>query len=268
MAQFSTDLILDEIERRKVVPIPRWHFILKRSIFWILAVISVITGSISMATAIYVFVDQDFVVDHRNIALFLAQQPIVENIFVSIPYLWLTALLLFILVSYYGFRHTRKGYRYPTIRVIAGSLLLSLLLSGLLNLFDVGKLIHRYLIENVNGYDTLVYANEQRWTQARKGWLGGKVIRRVEPLGVLVVMDYKKRFWTVDIHDTEINAGTSLEPGKYLKITGVKTGKLAFTASSIQPWEKRYQKRAGRAINKKTIDKKPGGKVYDTFYSL
>lgn len=242
MTQFSPDLILDEIEKRKVVPIPRWHFLMRRAVFWILAVISVITGSISMATAMYVFLDHDFVVDHARITRFLAQQPMVDDVIDSIPYLWLTALLLFTLVAFYGVRHTRKGYRYPTLRVIGGSLLTSLAISGFLNLFDVGQIIHRYLIENVRGYDHLVYANEQRWTQARKGWLGGKVIGQDDQRHLLVVMDYKKRVWTVDIDSTEVNPGTRILPGKYLKITGVKTGQRAFRASSIQAWEKKYHK--------------------------
>jgi hypothetical protein len=240
MAKFSPDLILDEIEKRKVVPIPRWHFILRRSVFWVLAAISVITGSISIVTAIYVFVDHDFVVDHANINRFLDQQPLVEDIIVSIPYMWIVALLLFVLVAYYGFRHTRKGYRYPTLRVIAGSILLSLLLSGLLNLFDVGQIIHRYLIENVRAYGRLVYTNEQRWTQARKGWLGGKVMREDLSRRQLIVMDYRKRIWTVDIGSTTVKPGTHLLPGKYLKITGIKTGNKTFQATSIQAWEKKY----------------------------
>jgi hypothetical protein len=242
MIPFSSDLIIDEIEKRKVVPIPRWHFLARRAVFWILAVISVITGSISMATAIYVFLDQDFMVDQARITRFLAQQPLLDDVIDSIPYLWLIALLLFIVVAYYGFRHTKKGYRYPTLRVIGGSLLLSLTLSGLLNLFDVGQVIHRYLIENVSGYDHLVYANEQRWTQARKGWLGGKVIRSDESGHRLFVMDYKKRIWTVDMGHTEVTPGTRILPGRYLKITGVKTGPRAFTAASLQPWEKKYHK--------------------------
>jgi hypothetical protein len=267
MVQLRSELILDEIERRNVVPIPKWHFLVRRSLFWIVASISVITGSLSMATGMYVFLDQDFQVDHENIARFLAQQPNVENIIVSIPYLWVSALLLFVLVAYYGVRHTRKGYRYPTVRVIAGSLLLSLLISGVLNLFDVGHFVHRYLIENVNGYDSLVYANEQRWTQARKGWLGGKVIREVRSMETLVVMDYKKRIWTIDVSDTDVSPGTLLLPGKYLKITGAKTGNLTFRASSIQAWEMKYGKRT-QPVKKASKPLPPSDRVRDTIYSL
>lgn len=242
MPKISSDSILHEIEKRNVVPIPRWHFLIKRFSFWILAIISVLTGSISMATAIYVFLDNDFIADQDYINRYFDQQPLIEDIVKSIPYLWLTALVLFILVAYYGLRHTRKGYRYPTIRVIAGSLLLSLLLSIGLNAFDVGQIIHRYLVENVQVYNKLVYANENRWTQSNKGWLSGKVIRYLAPQHILVVSDFKKRIWQIDLGKAEVRPGTPLAPGKYLKITGIRTGEQTFEAKTVLAWEKKYHK--------------------------
>jgi hypothetical protein len=242
MPKISSELILHEIEKRNVVPIPRWRFILKRSVFWVLAAISVITGSISMATAIYVFLDNDFIVDRANIEKLFAQRPFIEEVVESIPYVWLIALLLFILAAYYGFRHTKKGYRYPTIRVISGSLLLSLLLCGVMNIFDVGKYIHRYLIENIQGYDQLVFTNEIRWAQMEKGLLGGKVVSQSMPEHIIVVKDYKKRLWTVDTGNAEMRPGMRIAPGRYLKITGVKTGPTSFRARSIGPWVRRPHK--------------------------
>ncbi len=63
MLKERSETILDEIEKRKVVPIPRWHFLFRQAGFWLLATFSVLTGSISMATAIYVFIDNDFITD-------------------------------------------------------------------------------------------------------------------------------------------------------------------------------------------------------------
>jgi len=242
MPKKSSDLILDEIEKRNVVPIPRWRFILKRSIFWILAAISVITGSIAMVTAIYVFFDNDFIVDQANIDRLFAQRPFIEEVVESIPYVWLIAMFLFILAAYYGFRHTKKGYRYPMLRIVTGSLLVSLLISGVLNIFDVGKYIHRYLIENIQGYDHLVYTNEIRWTQMEKGLLGGKVVSQSIPEHLIVVKDYKKRLWTVDIASADMNSGIRIVPGRYLKITGIKTGPKTFKAKSIRPWVRKAHK--------------------------
>jgi hypothetical protein len=243
MQKGSSLPVLKEIEKRKAVLIPRWRVFLKRFSFWLLAAISVLTGGIAMATALYVFIDNDFIVDHDNIHQFFIQRPIVAEIIASIPYIWLAALALFTLVAFFGFRHTKKGYRYSAPKVIAGSLLASLLFSVCLNAVDVGGYIHRYLIENVRMYDNLIYANEQRWTNSQKGLLGGKVIQVDNVNHFIVFRDFKKGIWRVDITNAEVRAKTQIAVGHYLKITGVKTGKKTFNAISIQNWAKKYNKR-------------------------
>ena len=242
MLKERSETILDEIEKRKVVPIPRWHFLFRQAGFWLLATVSVLTGSIAMATAIYVFIDNDFIADKDYINRYFTQQPGIAEVVASIPYLWLFALLLFTLVAYFGFRHTKKGYRYPTARVIFGSILASILISAGLNTVDVGGYIHRYLIENVHVYNNLIYANEHRWTNSEKGLLGGKVIQDNRRLGNIVIKDFRKCYWLVDIKKAEVRSGTQMAPGNYLKITGIKTGKRSFQALSIQGWEKKYHR--------------------------
>lgn len=236
MTKIDSERILEEIEKRNVVPLPRWYFIARSALFWGLAVISVITGAISMATAVYVFLDNDYVTDHANIDTLFEQRPLLEIIVQSIPYVWLLALTLFIIVAYYGFRHTRRGYRYPMLRVISGSLLMSMLLCGVMNAFDVGRLIHRYLIENIQSYNRLVNTNEILWVQTAKGLLGGKIVEYPVRDSLVIIRDYKKRLWRVDISRAEVRTGTKLVVGKYLKITGMKTGTGEFRAHSVRPW--------------------------------
>ena len=243
MQKVRSGFILEEIEKRNAMLIPRWHFLVRRFGFWMLAVISVFTGAISMATAIYVFLDHDFIEDQGYINRFFIERPIIADIIASIPYLWLAALALFLLIAFFGFRHTRKGYRYSTTKVIVASLSASLLLSVALNTIDIGEYIHRYLIENVHVYKNLIYANEQRWTNSEKGLLGGKVIKVDRYSCHIFLRDFNKAIWSVDISKAELHPKTQIAPGKYLKITGVKTGKRAFRALAIQGWEKRYHKR-------------------------
>ncbi|NTU52456.1 MAG: hypothetical protein HGA97_01890 [Chlorobiaceae bacterium] len=247
MPNINSDRIIDEIEKRNVVPLPRWHFILKRAVFWLLAAIAVITGAIALATAIYVFFDNDYINDHAGIEKLFAERPLVEVIVQSIPYIWLIALTLFTITAFYGFRHTRKGYRYPTLRVIAGLLFLSTLLCGIMNAFDTGRLIHRFLIENVKGYGRLVYTNEVLWAQMEKGLLGGKVVKYSVRDRLVVIRDYRGTLWEVDISCAELHHGLLIKVGKYLKITGIKTGARTFRAMTIRPWVKKIRKQAASA---------------------
>jgi heme/copper-type cytochrome/quinol oxidase subunit 2 len=266
MPNISPDKIIDEIEKRNVVPIPRWHFILKRAVFWVLALISVVTGAISMATAIYVFFDNDYIVDRAGIEKLFEQRPLVEVIVQSIPYVWLLALALFIIVAYYGFRHTRKGYRYPMVRVIGGSLLLSVLLCGILDAFDIGKQVHRYLIDNIRGYGSLVYTNDVLWAQQEKGLLGGKVVRSSPRGSVVVIRDYRHHYWTVDISSARAHPGTTIAVGKYLKITGLKTGPATFKAVTIRPWVKKIHHRHSKAPAQAPAKQSPAsGKLASPF---
>ena len=243
MQKDRSKFILDEIEKRHAELIPRWRFLVKRLGFWLLAAISVVTGGMAMATAIYVFIDNDFIADHDYIDRFFTQRPLVEDIISSIPYVWLAALALFTLVAFFGFRHTKKGYRYSAAKVIAASLSASLLLSLCLNTVDIGGYIHRYLIENVYVYNNLINANEQRWSNSQKGLLGGKVIKTDKIQHQIVLRDFNMGIWRVDINKAEVRPKTQIAPGRYLTITGIKTGRRTFQALSIQSWEKKYHKR-------------------------
>ena len=238
-----SESIIAEIEKRKAVPIPRWHFLLRHAGFWLLAALSVLTGSICMAIAIYVFIDNDFIADKDYINRYFTQQPGIADLVAGIPYLWIIVLLLFTLTATFGFRHTKKGYRYSPLKVITASIVASILLSAALNTVDVGGYIHRYLVENVHVYNNLIYANEQRWTHSEKGLLGGKVIENNRTAGRLLLRDFRKGLWQVDIRKAEIRPGTLIAKGKYLKITGLKTGNGTFQALSIQAWEKKFRKR-------------------------
>jgi len=242
MEKDRSKFILDEIEKRHAELIPRWRFLVKRFSFWLLAAISVLTGGLAMATAIYVFIDNDFVEDREYINRFFIERPLVAEAISSIPYIWLVALALFTLVAYFGFRHTKKGYRYSAAKVIIASLLASLLLSLCLNTVDIGGYIHRYLVENVHVYNNLINANEQRWTNSKKGLLGGKVIQADTTHNLIFLKDFKKRIWRIDISKAEVRPKTKIVQGKFLKVIGVKTGKRTFQAISIQGWEKKYHK--------------------------
>ncbi|MCX6179541.1 MAG: hypothetical protein NT163_09305 [Chlorobiales bacterium] len=243
MPKELSESILEELEKRKVDPIPRSNLLIKRIGFWVLAVLSVITGSFSMAVAMYVLIDQDFILDQENINRYLLAQPFIADIISCIPYLWLAVLALLTLVAYLSFRHTNRGYRYPTIKVVAGSLFASLLLSVSLNTVDVGKHIHRFLFENIPVYHTLIYSNELRWSHADRGLLGCKVIQYDKKRSILIVKGFKNRLWQIDTRIAEVCPGTPIIPGKYLKIKGVKTGIHNFQAITIQRWAEKYHKR-------------------------
>jgi hypothetical protein len=153
MNDFS-DSVEKEIEARGMTPRPRWHFLLKRSVFWSLAVASVLIGSIAFSVADYVFFDNEGITPAS-----LLESPL-EGIIQSIPFIWLFVFGLFSIVTYIGLRHTRTGYRYRTVGIVVGVLVATIGLGLILNMYDFGQGVHNYLLSHTGFYDALIHSNE------------------------------------------------------------------------------------------------------------
>lgn len=154
MNEHLPENIIKAIEERDLIPTPRWRFLLARSVFWFLGVLSVVVGGIAFGVADYVFFDND------GISFASLQQSSIQDIAQSIPYVWLVVLGVFTLTAYYGFRKTRKGYRYATIMVVTASIVASILLGIILNAFDFGQAVHKYLLSHTDFYDLLIHSSE------------------------------------------------------------------------------------------------------------
>lgn len=155
MDNFSENIVR-AIDERGATPKPRWHFLLKRSVFWACAVLSVAVGGAAFSVAEFVFFDND------SISLISLDQSSIRDIAVSIPYIWLLVLGIFATSAYLGFRHTRKGYRQATTIVVGVVILLSIVLGLTLNAFDFGQSVHKYLLAHTDFYDLLIHSSEDR----------------------------------------------------------------------------------------------------------
>lgn len=142
--------ILKEIETRGATPKPRWYFLTMRAIFWLLVTLSILVGAIAISVGWYVFFDNDGL--HVSIT----------NLFQVIPYIWIVVLVLFIFCAYWGFRQTRKGYRYSAKLVVGLLLIASGALGLLFDNWDVGQKVHKYLLSHTNFYNPLIYSSEDQ----------------------------------------------------------------------------------------------------------
>jgi FtsH-binding integral membrane protein len=133
MNSFSKE-ILQKIEERSIEPKPRWHFVLRNDFFYTIATLAVLTGGVAAAVMFYTFFDNDTIPGDLNETLF-------EDFLQIIPYLWMAILAFFVGISYVSIRQTNEGYRYKTLKFLVISVLTSLLLGCILNLFDFGQLV-------------------------------------------------------------------------------------------------------------------------------
>lgn len=153
MNDFS-DSVEKEIEAKGMVPRPRWHFLLKRSVFWSLAVASVVVGAIAFSVADYVFLDNEGLSPSA-----LLDTPL-EVIVQDVPFVWLFIFGLFCFATYVGLRNTRSGYKYRTAGIVLVVLVATIGLALILNLFDFGQAVHYYLLNHTSFYQALIHSND------------------------------------------------------------------------------------------------------------
>ena len=137
-----------------MTPRPRWHFLVKRSVFWSLAIASVLIGAMAFSVADYVFFDNEGISTAT-----LLESPL-EGVVQSIPFVWLLAFGLFCIATYVGLRHTRTGYKYRTVEVVGTVLVLTIGLGLILNHFDFGQAVHYFLLNHTSFYDAVIHSRE------------------------------------------------------------------------------------------------------------
>lgn len=242
MPKDRAESILQEIEKRAIVPIPRWRFLLKWFGFWLLAIVALLVGGISLATSNSILFNHDFQVDHYFSLLLFPEQPIIGNIILSIPYVWLSLLALVMLVAFYGVRQTKNGYKYSGKRFVAGFLFASIALSIGFNATMIGEYTSDYFEEHFNGYHELVDYSEGQWSDPARGYLGGRVLEYNKSSHRLVLRDFNGVLWHVDVSQAKVSSGTLFVPGRYLKIHGHQTGTHIFSARTFHDWYETYDR--------------------------
>ncbi|MDB5225570.1 MAG: hypothetical protein JWL87_522 [Candidatus Adlerbacteria bacterium] len=83
-----------------------------------------------------------------------------SNILQVVPYIWLVVLGVFIVCAYLGFRQTKKGYRYSALLVVAWLMVASIAVAFVLDAYDIGQGVHKYLLSHTDFYDDLIFSSE------------------------------------------------------------------------------------------------------------
>jgi hypothetical protein len=222
--------VLEAIEKRGLSPRPYAHFLARRSMFWTLAAVSILLGGISVAVAI--FAVEDFMrTGGRN----FTDMPF-DDVFESLPIIWLLCFLLFIASAYLGLSNTRRGYRYRPISVIAMAAAASIVLGLLLHVLDVGRAIHGVLAAQFASYREFTYVPYDEWRRPDQGYLGGEVLS-VKEGESLRLKDFDGHEWEVDITSATVSFSEPLIEEGDVAIRGERTGPAAFKAKTIDEFD-------------------------------
>lgn len=218
--------IVGTIQEQELAPRARWIFVVRNALVIALAVISVLLGSLTVATSEFLLADRDW-----DLVTRLGERNTMATL-QSLPYLWLAALLLLLVLTYGLFTRTRRGYRFAPFTVIGGSVVLSLACGSALYVIGIGPHAHDYARAYVPAYDRLVVTRDRFWMNPEQGLLGGTVIGATTTREFLL-RDARGDTWLVSV-ETEDAEGVIV--GARVRAIGSLAGTSTFSADTVLPW--------------------------------
>lgn len=217
--------IVGTIEERDLSPKPRWEFILRNILILFLGLLSVILGAFTVATSEFLLVDRDWDLYRK-----LSSRNTIATV-ESLPYLWIAALLLLLVVTYNLLTRTRRGYRFAPITVLGVSVLTSLAAGSALYAVGIGPQTHEYFRENVPLYNDVVISRDSFWMNPQQGLLAGIVVHATSSSDFLL-RDVRGGYWYVTVSGD--SDGVAL--GAHVRAIGSVFGPQIFVAESVLPW--------------------------------
>ncbi|MFA5052329.1 MAG: hypothetical protein WC544_04720 [Patescibacteria group bacterium] len=224
--------ILEKIKQEKVKPIPRWEFLLKDWVIWTGFGVSVLIGSVAYCVALFMLTTQDW-----DLYRYVGSNPIIDALS-GLPYIWLVALILFMSLAYYNFRHTQSGYRYRTYGIVLMGIGASIVIGSILHVSGFGDYVDNALASNLPMYRQLTPDRQSTWTQPEKGLLAGKIIGlNSADIYAVSIKDFRGQMWVINVQEAVIDPRATITDGEYIKIIGRKIDSYQFIASQIMPWQ-------------------------------
>ena len=235
----NSEKFIDRIKKENIKPIPKWRFTYKNAIMWIIILLSTIIGAIAFSIILFAVQQIDFdLISHMSHSGF-------EMWLALLPFLWIISLIVFMLVSIFGMKKTKKGYKFSASRLIAGNVIFSILLGTLLFIGGGATWLENAFAVNVGFYEGVNEKKIEMWSKPDEGYLSG-IIKSVDDTS-LQLIDFDKNIWEIDILDANIYKVVKLEEGETIKLIGVVTSKNHFRADDVRPWGGGFgQNRNGR----------------------
>lgn len=228
MTTFSKS-IMGKIKQECICPVPRWHFLLKSYVFWGLLALSLLLGSLSFSVIAHLVAVGDLDVFnylHGNV---------LTSAVMMLPYFWILSLVIFALVAYYNWKHTRLGYRFKRRWIFVASIALSMFLGSILYTFGMGNAVDMVMVKAMPFYDQSKHAaHNELWLQPENGLIMGKITNIDNVEGQFIILDAKGTEWNIDGNEIKPAAGNVIKKGKIVKVIGKKSGERAIVAREIR----------------------------------
>lgn len=232
----KTDLksaVLSRIKEEKVCPKSKFSFLCINCLVWAFWIITVVIGAIAVSEAIYMSMHAGFEffdITHGGLTPFIID---------SLPYVWLLAFAVMVVLAYFNLRQTRRGYRYPLWQIIASSLVFTIAGGAVLNAAGVNMELDRMMDEMVPSYTSAEEWQEYLWLDPEGGRLTGTYVATVNAEQQVRFSDAAGNEWVLVVHELSPEHFQLLSTGQRVRIIGESDKsqeKWVFYTCGVLPW--------------------------------
>ncbi len=217
------DKLLEKIKNIK--PRSKSYFIIKNILYWLFFVVFVIVGAVSTSIIIFIAKHNDWDI-HRY-----ANDSMLSFFFLTIPYIWVFVLLVFVVLAYYNLKRTKRAYKYKLYSIVLSSIFLSIVLGFILYNIGFAKTIQTSLVKNISSYNKMFCERASLWHRPERGVIVGQIkeINNNE----FILQDPYMENWTV-IYDKNLVGMSDLMIDNKIKALGYQKEQRSFFAAEIR----------------------------------
>lgn len=215
---------MERIKKLGITPESKATVMLRRLKFWAPTMIAGALAAVAIA-AIY------FNLDGNDWDLF----PRLGFGFIlhSVPYFWIVAFVILVVLGDFYYGKTEVGYRYSFVRIAGIFILVTMLFGSLLMYMGAGRIFQRSIRGGGGVLQNMMFQQTEVWSHPEQGLLAG-TIRSVATTS-FELTDFENKVWAIDMTNALVRSRVQLVPGTLVKVIGQAAGDQ-FIASEVRPW--------------------------------
>lgn len=224
----TSEKLLEKIREQQLKPIPRWRFIIKNILTWSSFIFAVASGALAFSVILFAIQQMDFNLiahmSHSWLELFLA----------LLPFFWLISLIVLIILAVFSLKHSKKGYKLTSTRVIGSCTTLSILAGTLFFISGGGRWLENSFATKLSIYESIDERKARVWSMPDSGQLSGTITASYEDS--IELKDFNDKTWIILLKEADIVPIVKLEQDEMIKLTGKRLSENRFEAEKIRPW--------------------------------
>lgn len=225
--------VLEVIKQERIQPIPRWHFVVRRSLQWFAGGLFVLLGAVTSSIVLLKLNLTEWDIFRYY------QDSFWNTAFTIIPIIWLLGLLFFLILSVWQIQKTGHAYRWRPIAHLSVAVLLSILFGAAIYYSGLAEKLEDGLRNNIPTYEKMHCRAVGKWMNPEQGLLMGtiqEVLNKSNQATDFVLIDIYGEAWLIKAEQARWRGGIKAASGEPIRVIGQIKDQETFIATELRPW--------------------------------